>query len=154
MFIYLLAVYLHILASVFWVGYTLFWAILIGPLTRHCQTSELTPLLKSLNESLWPPTSVPSPYRLKLSSLGWTTLVILLITGCFILHSRGVTLQSIVSGGLFFSRVGQVLAAKLVLLVGLAIGHRLMTCRPTPRLVYLELLTTLVIIGLSVLLVR
>jgi uncharacterized membrane protein len=154
MAVYLLAIYLHIIATVFWVGYTLFWAILIGPLARQLKDPELTQILKRVNESSWPPAFFPVPYSLNLPGLGWIALVILLITGGFILHYRGVTWQSILSGGLFVSWFGQVLAVKVVLLVGLVIGQLLLTYRPSPRLVYLELVTTLSIVGLSVLLVR
>ena len=151
---YLLAVYLHILAVVFWVGYILFWAILIGPLARQFKTSEQNQLLARINGTSWPPGSIPIPYRLKLPGLGWTALVILIVTGGFILHSRGVMLPLIISGAPFISRFGQVLAAKLVLVIGLATGQLLLTYRPSSRLIYLELLTTLLIVGLSVLLVR
>jgi uncharacterized membrane protein len=152
--LYLLTVYLHILATVLWVGYILFWVILIGPLARQFKDPELTQLLTRLNESSWPPALAPVPYRMKLPGLGWTTLVILFITGGFVLHYRGVTLQSITAEGLLLSRFGQVLAAKLVLLLGLAIGQLLLTYRPSRCLIYLELLMTLSIVGLSILLVR
>jgi hypothetical protein len=79
---------------------------------------------------------------------------VLIITGIFILYYRGITLHFVVSGGLFLSNFGQLLIVKLVCLVGLAIGQLLMTYRPSPRLIYLELLTTISIIALSVLLVR
>jgi hypothetical protein len=91
---------------------------------------------------------------MKLPGLGWTTLVILFITGSFVLYYRGVTLQSIIAEGFLLSRFGQVLAAKLVLLMGLAIGQLLLTYRPSRPLIYLELLMTLSIVGLSILLVR
>jgi uncharacterized membrane protein len=151
---YLIAVYLHIIATVLWVGYLLFWAILIGPLTRKLKAPELTQLLACLNESSWPPALVPVSYRLKLPELGWAALVFLAITGGFMLHYRGVTLQSILTGGFFLGRFGQVLAIKLVLMVGLAIGHLLLARRPSPRVVYLELLATVAVVGLSVALVR
>jgi hypothetical protein len=154
MAVYLLAVYLHIIATMFWVGYTLFWAILIGPLTRQFKNPELTQILKRVNESSWPLGLGPILYRVKLPSLGWTMLLILFITGGFILHCRGVTWQSITSGELFLSRFGQVLATKLMFLVGLVIGQLLLTYRPSPRLIYLELLITLSIVGVSVLLLR
>jgi uncharacterized membrane protein len=154
MALYLLAVYLHIIATVLWVGYILFWVILIGPLVRQFKNPELTQLLTRLNESSWPPALAPVSYRIKLPGLGWITLIILFITGGFVLHYRGVTLQSIIVEGLLLSRFGQVLAAKLVLLVGLAIGQLLLTYRPSRRLIYLELLMTLSIVGLSILLVR
>jgi hypothetical protein len=151
---YLLAVYIHVLATMLWTGYVLFWAILIGPLARQFKRPELAQLLKRLNESSWPPGLVPPPYRLKLSGLGWVPLAVLIITGIFILYYRGITLHFVVSGGLFLSNFGQLLIVKLVCLVGLAIGQLLMTYRPSPRLIYLELLTTISIIALSVLLVR
>ena len=154
MIVYLLAVYIHVLATLFWIGYVLFWAILIGPLARQFKGPELAQLLKRLNKSSWPPGLVPTPYRLKLSGLGWVPLVVLIITGVFILRYRGMTLNFVASGGLFLSSFGQVLIAKLVFLVGLAIGQLLITYRPSPRLIYLELLTTISIVALSVLLVR
>ena len=154
MVVYLLAVYMHVLATIFWVGYILFWAILIGPLASQFKGPELARVLKRLNGCSWPPGLVPIPYRLKLPGLGWTPLVILVTTGVFILYYRGMTLQSFFSGGGLLSYFGQVLTAKLVLLVGLIIGQSLLVCRPSPRLVYLELLTTVLMVALSVLLVR
>jgi uncharacterized membrane protein len=151
---YLLAVYLHIFATVLWVGYILFWAILVGPLIRKFNEPNRSQLLTRIAESTWPPALVPISYRLKLHQLGWIALVLLAITGGFILYYRGVTVQSILSGGLFLGSFGQVLAIKLILVAGLAMGQLRLTHRPAPRLIYLELLATLAVVGLSVALVR
>jgi uncharacterized membrane protein len=154
MAVYLLAVYLHMIATVFWVGYILFWVILVGSRVRQLKTPELAQLLTRVNESSWPPILMFLPYHLKLRALGWCTLVVLFLTGGFILYYRGLTFQSIISGELYLVKFGQVLVAKFVLLIGLAIVQLLVTYRPSPRLIYLQLLTTLSMIGLSVLLVR
>jgi hypothetical protein len=151
---YLVAVYLHILANLFWVGYILFWSILVSPLARHHETEEVTYLLRQLNDSSWPPDSVSSLYRLKLYNLGWATLVLLLITGIFILYFRGVTLQSMILEGEIFSRVGLVLVVKSTLFVSISALHFLFSYRPSRLLIYLELLITVLIIGISILLVR
>jgi hypothetical protein len=154
MAVYLLAVYLHMIATVLWVGYILFWVILAGSRVRQLKTSELSQILMRVNESSWSPFLMFLPYKLKLRVLGWCTLILLFLSGGSILYYRGLTFQSIMSGELYLVKFGQVLAAKFVLLIGLAIGQLLLNYRPSPQLIYLQLLTTLLMIGLSVLLVR
>jgi hypothetical protein len=154
MAVYLLAVYLHMIATVFWVGYILFWVILITPLARQFKPPEITRLLRCVNESSWPSVPLRVHFHFKLHELACYTLLVLFFTGGVILHYRGVTLQSIISGELFLTKFGLVLVAKLILFGGLGIGHFKFVYRPSRRLIYFELLTTLSIVGLAVLLIR
>jgi hypothetical protein len=80
--------------------------------------------------------------------------VILVSTGAFMLHHRGVTLESIMSGAFFGQRYGQVFGLKflcVLLLIGfqVTIGNK-----PSQISNFGYLLVTLTVIGLSVWLVR
>jgi len=124
---YLVAAYVHVLTVAVWVGAMLFED----------------------------PTSGRAMSRLayKVRGIGWWSLLVLIATGSFMLHARGVSLDDLVSGRFFSQRYGQVFAAKfalVLLLVGLqvTVGNR-----PSGAL-YGYLLSVLVVIALSVWLVR
>jgi len=151
---YLLVVILHMFVVVLWTGYILFWGIVIGPLSRPSTVPNAADMLKKMNRSGWPPALIPPAFRLRFPWLGWVALLMLSATGAYLLYFRGVRFESFVSGILFHSSFERIIAGKLLLVIGLAVGQLVMSHRPTPRLVYLNLVLTLAVIGLSVLLVH
>ena len=151
---YLLVVGLHIFVVVLWTGYILFWGIVIGPLSQSSSVPNAADMLKMMNRSVWPPALIPPTLRLRFPWLGWVALLILSATGAYLLYLRGVRFESFVSGILFHSPFGRIIAGKLLLVIGLAVGQLMMSRQPTPRLVYCNLVLTLAVIGLSVLLVH
>lgn len=89
----------------------------------------------------------------RIRGIGWVSLLILIATGVFMLHARGVSLGDVLSGRFFSERYGQVFAAKfafVALLAGLQVtkGHR------PSRALYGYLASILIVIALSVWLVR
>jgi len=149
---YIATVYIHILATVFWMGYALFWTIIIGALTKQCDEPESSRLLRLINQAAWPPEGIAAPCRVTFSGLAWLTLVVLVVTGSLVLWSQPRTLQQVSSGGLVLSPFGRILAMKLLLVVGLLLLQLRFTYRPAVWLVYLNMGTALAVVTLSVLL--
>jgi hypothetical protein len=126
--VYLLSVYVHIVTVAVWFGAMLFED----------------------------PTSVRLMSRMayKIHGIGGPSLVLLILTGSFMLFYRGVTWQNITSGEFFTSHYGQVFALKF-LLVLLLVGFQVtIGNRPSKLSNYGYLLVVLSVIALSVWLVR
>jgi hypothetical protein len=151
---YLLSVYLHILATVLWVGYALFWTIMIGSLRKSFDAKESTRLVNLVNQALWPPEPVPAPYRVKFPGIGWAALFVLVVTGISTLYFQSVTLDQVISRDLFLSPFGWTLAAKLIFVLALLICQFLLSYRPAPGVIYLNASLSLVVVSLSTRLVH
>jgi uncharacterized membrane protein len=151
---YLLILYIHLLATIVWAGYILFWTIVIGSLSGASRASGHVQMVDILRRTSWPPVIIPQPYRLQFPWLGWLLLIVLLVTGVVLLHMRGITLQRFLSSDLWSSPFGRILLAKLSLVTGLVVCHSWIVHRPAPRIIYPAMLATLVVVGLSVLLVH
>jgi len=125
--LYLLAVYVHIVTVAVWFGAMLFED----------------------------PTSVRVMSRIayRIHGIGGPSLVLLVLTGAFMLFYRGVTWQNIISGQFFAETYGQVFGLK-ILLVALLIGFQITIGNRPSKLIYGYLLLVLAIIALSVWLVR
>jgi hypothetical protein len=146
---YLLIVYVHIVATVFWVGYALFWTIMAGTLTRSVPALESHHYLQLLQHATWPPKGFPVPYRFSFPALGWTVLAVLVLTGVLMLRQQGLTLQQLVAG-----TVNPVLLAKLGLVAALCLCQLLLSIQPRARLIPVNLGLALGVVVLSVLLIR
>jgi hypothetical protein len=89
----------------------------------------------------------------RIRGIGWVSLLVLVATGAFMLHARGVALADVLSGHFFTERYGQVFGVKfafIAVLAGLQVvkGHR------PSRALYGFLASMLIVIALSVWLVR
>jgi uncharacterized membrane protein len=149
---YLLSVYVHILATVFWMGYALFWAITAYALQQRLPAPESRRLFGMIKHTAWPPVGVPAPYRVPFPGLGWAALLVLTVTGLFMLASQGVTLQQVTSGALFFDAAGRTLALKLLLVVALLVWQLVLTYRPVAWTIYPHIGGAVCVVALSVLL--
>jgi hypothetical protein len=89
----------------------------------------------------------------RIHGIGGPSLLLLILTGAFMLYYRGVTWQSLVSGEFVSGTYGTIFGAKL-LLVLLLIGFQVTIGNRPSKLVYGYLLAVLAIIALSVWLVR
>src|ERR1700752_3616187 len=96
--LYLLAVYVHIVTVAVWFGAMLFE----DPISVR----------------------VMSRIAYKIHGIGGPSLVLLVLTGAFMLVYRGVTWQSVISGEFFAGGYGQIFGLKF-LLVFLLIGFQL-----------------------------
>jgi hypothetical protein len=135
----LIAAYLHLVFTMFLVGYALYWAIMVVSLRRDLAPAETTRLLEAANRSRWPHVVVPWRLRLPLPFMAWGFLAILLITGLALMASHGV---------------GTILALKLALVALFALIQVGLTRRPARALIFVNFVLALVIVVLSGLLVR
>lgn len=113
MTLYVLTVWLHILAAATWIGSMVFFAAVVVPLLRR---PELRASAPSLIRLLGP--------RFRL--LGWIALTTLIVTGAANLYLRGLTWAVLSSSGFWSQGFGRMLAWKLmfvVLVLALTVGH-------------------------------
>ena len=135
----LVAAYLHLVFTMFLVGYALYWAIMVAALRRDFAPAETERLLETANRSRWPHVVVPWRLRLPLPFMAWGFLAILAVTGLGLMASYG------------FSAV---LALKLALVATFALIHIALTRRPARALIVVNLVLALIIVVLSGLLAR
>jgi len=151
---YLLNVFVHIMSSILWVGYLLFWTIIVGPIARRFGATEADGILRIVNLAHWPPPEIPAPLRMRFFQIGWVLLAVLAVTGVIMLAARGVTPHGIASGGLFLLPFGRALALKILLVVALLFLQVRLARRPSPRLVYTTMGVTVMVVAVSVFLAR
>lgn len=102
--IYVVAVWLHILAAVLWVGGMAFLVLILAPLLRRLNDDALAAdLLHRVGSRLRP--------------VGWACLAMLVATGLCILAGRGVTLADVTGGSFWSSPFGQALRIKLIVVL-------------------------------------
>src|SRR5262247_3241494 len=87
---YRILVYVHLLASVVFVGLALFWLIMLIALRLEGTPAEVTTLLETANGARWPHVAVPWKLRLPLPWFAWAVLAILVGTGLALLQFRGM----------------------------------------------------------------
>jgi hypothetical protein len=133
------AAFLHLVFTVFLVGYALYWAIMVVSLRRTFDPAETDGLLEIANRARWPHVVVPWRLRLPLPFMGWGFLGGLLITGLVLVAGHGFDM---------------VLALKVALVVVFAVIHVGLTRRPIPALIVVNFAVALVIVVLSGLLIR
>ena len=106
--LYLLSVWLHILAAIVWIGGMAFLAAVLVPGLRR-------PESKSYSADLlhW------SGHRFR--RIGWACLGLLIVTGVYNVAYRGFGWSDVVSGSIWDGPFGRTLAIKLVL-VGIVHG--------------------------------
>lgn len=101
---YHLSVFVHVLSAVVWAGGMLFLALVAIPVLRTLPDRSRAELVARLGERFRP--------------WAWTCIALLVITGVLNLAFRGVTWESVVTGRLWGSPFGQVLAWKLAFVAG------------------------------------
>jgi uncharacterized membrane protein len=102
--LYLVSVWLHVVAAMAWVGGMIFLVTILVPLLR-------TPALRPRAPELF--AVVGRRFRL----VGWIALVTLVITGLFNVSMRGYGLGQLLRGEAFSGRWGATLALKLAFVV-------------------------------------
>lgn len=111
--LYLLSVWLHILALAVWLGGMAFLALVLVPIARRPETQGVA-------ASLFHWTGV------RFRAVGWACLAILVLTGAFQLGARGVGWGDLLSGRLWEGPFGRLLALKLLVvavILGLSAVH-------------------------------
>ena len=125
--LYICAVWVHVLTVVVWIGAMLF---------EDPQSVRMTSRIAD-----------------RIGGIGWYAQGVLWTTGLFMLYHRGIAPADLFSPRFIASSWGRAMWAKIILvlvLVGfqIAVGHK------PSKLVYGYLLVSVVIVGISVLLVR
>lgn len=100
--LYLVSVYLHILAAVVWIGGMAFFVAVLVPLLKR-------PELQARAGALihW--------VGLRFRAVGWASLGVLVVTGTFNLYARGVRPSDLSSGAFWRGGFGLALGIKLSL---------------------------------------
>jgi uncharacterized membrane protein len=151
---HLIIVFLHIMTSIVWVGYVLFWTIVAGPIARSGGSSEAARVFEAVNRAPWPPRKIPTPFRFKFSQVGGLLLIVLAITGFVLVVAEGIGPGDLLSGRFLADRFGRLLAAKLVFVALLAVLQFRLAARPSQRSAYANLAAAVVVVVLSALLAR
>ena len=125
--LYLLAVWVHVLTIVVWIGAMLF---------EDPQSVRMT-----------------SRIAYRIGGIGWYAQGVLWTTGLFMLHYRRISPEALFSAELLSTSWGRVLWAKLGFVLLLLLLQIFVGNRPS-KLVYAYLLLSIVVVGLSVMLVR
>jgi uncharacterized membrane protein len=140
MILYRLCISLHLLAMGLWLGHMFVWSLIIGPALKRIEPPEQAELLRER-----------SLFR---GGLGWPALAVLVPTGLYMLHLRGIGFDQLFSGAAFEGALGHALALKLIL-VGLMIVYQLVIGhKRAPVAIYFDMLAALGVIAASVVLVR
>jgi putative copper resistance protein D len=100
--VYLLLVWLHLVAAAVWVGGMVFLVLVVVPITRRLEPRGLA-------------VSLIAQSGRRFRRVGWGCLGILLVSGAFNLGSRGFGWEDVVSGHIFTGAFGHVLGMKLLL---------------------------------------
>lgn len=113
MTLYIFVVTLHVLAALFWLGGMFFLGLVGAPVLRAVEPA-------SLRRELF--TRLGSRFR----SWGWGAIAVLLVTGFWNLHLRGIlTLEVLGNPSFWGSPFGHALAWKLALVTGMLLNQAL-----------------------------
>jgi len=140
MMLYYLCVALHMLALSLWLGHMFVWSLIVGPAVKRVQPQATADLLREA-----------SLFR---GGLGWPALAVLIPTGLYMLHHRGIEISQLVSGVAFQGTQGTILAVKLACVAGMMVYQAVIGHRRAPIAIYFDMLLALIVIATSVLFVR
>jgi hypothetical protein len=127
-FLYITAVWIHIITVCLWIG-TMFFG---------------DPDSKRFFSRL---------FERKLNGIGWYAQTVLWITGIHMLHYRGVTLDLLFSTGFIGTRWGQLVWAKIALVLVL-VGFQIVVGHRPSKIIYGYILVSFAAVAVGVLLVR
>jgi len=125
--LYLLAIWVHILTVTVWIGAMVF---------EDPQSVRMTSRIVD-----------------KMGGIGWYAQAVLWTTGLFMLNYRGVSPRDLFSADFVSSSWGRTMWLKILLVLTLVLFQIMVGHKPS-KLVYGYLLISILIVGISVLLVR
>lgn len=96
---YVASVYLHILAAATWVGGIIFLVLVIVPSLRGLDRTTAAPMLRA------------TVFRFR--AVGWTAFAVLLVTGLYNLHARGIGWSELTDPAFRATSSGKALLVKL-----------------------------------------
>jgi putative copper export protein len=97
--LYLVSVWLHILAATTWIGGMLFVALVVVPSVRRGDLGNTAKLFGETGR--------------RFRAVGWTCFAVLFLTGCYNLAARGVTLHDFIDRRWVTSPFGRAVVMKL-----------------------------------------
>jgi hypothetical protein len=139
--LYRISVAAHLFLSIILVGLALFWWIMLVALRQRYDSQETLRLLGVANAARWPHVVVPYKLRIPLPFMSWIMLALLAVTGLEITHLAGTP-------------TGILWQTQLVLVAVVVILQLLVTGRPRPALIPLNLLAVLALCVVSALMIR
>ena len=148
-----IAHWLHLVAAILLVGNALFWVVMAIGAARSTSPAESAHLLGLINSGRWPHVIVPRPLRLPFSALAWIFLLVLGVSGVFLLQRHG-SLGAVASESGTGVRFAELMRVKLALLGLLLLGLVQSTVGPRRWLTFVNGGLTLTVIAVSVLLER
>jgi hypothetical protein len=151
---HLLNVFLHIMLSIVWVGYALFWAIVAGQVVKEYGPEGSPRVFALVNRAPWPPRKLPIPWHMKFSGVAAGLLLLLALTGAILAAHEAGSLGALASGAFLSGKFGRLLAAKVILVAVLVAGQVRLARSPGPRLAWANLAVTVAVVVLSALLAR
>jgi len=110
--LYLVSVWLHIIAAMTWIGGMLFLVTVIVPMLRQPSMRDRAMELFHL-------------LGVRFRRVGWIAISLLIVTGVFNLLHRGYQLDQILSGAVFAGAWGHLLAGKLLLVALIVVSSAL-----------------------------
>ena len=137
---YWLAISLHLLAATLWLGHMFVWSLIAGPAMKGIEPPETAAQLRER-----------SLYR---GGLGWPALIVLTMTGLFMLYYRGIGFDELLSGAAFDGPQGGILAIKMALVLAMIGYQAVFGHGRAPVAVYFNMLAGVVVVCASVVLVR
>ena len=146
--------WLHLVAAVLLMGNALFWVVMtIGAARSSSQPEDAARLLGLINSGRWPHVIVPRPLRLPFPALAWIFLVVLAVSGIFLVQSRE-TVGAVLREPILQDRFAELMRVKLALVGLLLVGQVQLTVEPRRWLAFVNGALALAIVSVSVLLER
>jgi uncharacterized membrane protein len=140
MTLYTLLAIVHVLAAMLWLGHMFVWSLIAGPALRRVEPAATADMLRERS--------------LFLGALGWPALIVLVPTGLYLLHFRGLDIGELVRLGFLDRPDAYAILVKLLLVLWMIVYQIVWGHRRAPVAVYVNMLAALVILGASVVIVR
>ncbi|MEO6096075.1 MAG: DUF4149 domain-containing protein [Fibrobacteria bacterium] len=106
--LYLVSVWMHILAAAVWLGGAAFIALVLVPLVHRPGATLVS-------------AGVMRAIVMRYRTVGWASLAVLIVTGCANLGLRGIGWEACLTGAIFHGGFGKALAIKLSLVASLIV---------------------------------
>lgn len=106
--LYLVSVWLHILAAMTWIGGMIFLVVVLVPMLRRPAMRERAAELFGI-------------LGVRFRTVGWAALATLIVTGVFNILHRGYRLEQLFTGDVFRGDWGHVLALKLAFVAAVVV---------------------------------
>jgi uncharacterized membrane protein len=140
MSLYSAAVILHLLAAMLWLGHMFVWSLIAGPALKRVAPPATAELLRERS--------------LHLGALGWPALAVLIPTGLYLLHIRGVGLGDVLRLDVPDAAGGSALLVKLLLVVWMVAYQAVWGHRRATVAIYANMAAALLVLLMSVVITR